>query len=113
MKEMAAQSNEWLVVHTDAGSVFSFPIGHTGTRYRVGAFYDEPVRRQSLARLDSGSFVLTKQRVAYVGRTKSTSVALSKVLHVEVFNDGLSIAREGKDTSPSISWPIRSTLYSC
>jgi hypothetical protein len=43
-------------------------------------------------------FVVTNQRVAYVGRTKATTVALAKVIHVEVYNDGLSIAREGKET---------------
>jgi hypothetical protein len=42
-------------------------------------------------------FVLTNQRVAYVGRTKSTSIALNKVLHVEVYNDGISVAREGRE----------------
>ena len=53
--------------------------------------------QQSLTKLDAGTFVITNQRVAYVGRTKSTSVVLNKVIHVEVFNDGLSVAREGKE----------------
>jgi hypothetical protein len=78
-------------------SGFSFPIGHTGIRYRVGAFRGEPVHQQSLTKLDAGTFVLTNQRVAYVGRTKSTTIALNKVVHVEVYNDGLSIAREGRE----------------
>jgi hypothetical protein len=76
---------------------FSFPIGHTGIRYRVGSFSGQPVHQQSLTRLDSGTFVVTNQRVAYVGRTKSTSVVLAKVVHIEVYNDALSIAREGKE----------------
>ena len=84
--------------HYVGGSTgFSFPIGHTGIRYRVGSFRGEPVHQQSLAKLDTGTFVVTNQRVAYVGQTKATSVALGKVLHVEVYNDGLSIAREGKE----------------
>jgi hypothetical protein len=83
--------------YVGGSSGLSFPIGHTGIRYRVGAFRGEPVHQQSLSKLDSGTFVLTNQRMAYVGRTKSTSVALRKVMHVEVFNDGLSIAREGKE----------------
>lgn len=32
-----------------------------------------------------------------MGRTKSTSVVLKKVMHVEVYNDGISIAREGRE----------------
>ena len=75
----------------------SFPIGHTGIRYRVGAFRGQPIHQESLTKLDEGTLVLTNQRVAYVGRTKSTSILLAKLMHVEVYNDGLSIAREGKE----------------
>ena len=78
-------------------SGFSFPIGHTGIRYRVGSFRGEPVQQQSLTKLDSGTFVLTYKRLAYVGRTKSTSVALDNVMHFEIYNDALSVAREGKE----------------
>lgn len=78
-------------------SGLSFPIGHTGIRYRVGAFRGEPVRQESLTKLDAGIFVLTNQRIAYLGPKKATSVPLPKVMHVEVYNDGLSIAREGKE----------------
>ncbi len=83
--------------YVGGSSGFSFPIGHTGIRYRVGAFRGEPVHQQSLTKLDEGTFVLTNQRVAYVGQTKSTSISLAKIMHVEVYNDGLSIAREGKE----------------
>lgn len=78
-------------------SGFSFPIGHTGIRYRVGGFKGEPVHQQSLTKLDAGTFVLTNQRVAYVGRTKSTNTPLNKVMHVEVYDDAISVAREGRE----------------
>lgn len=83
--------------YVGGSSGFSFPIGHTGIRYRVGSFSGQPVHQESLTKLDAGTFIVTNQRVAYVGRTKSTSVTLAKILHVEVYNDGLSIAREGKE----------------
>ena len=83
--------------YVGGSSGFSFPIGHTGIRYRVGSFRGQPVSQQSLTRLDTGEFVVTNQRVAYVGRTKSVSVQLEKILHVEVYNDAISIAREGKE----------------
>ena len=84
--------------HYVGGSTgFSFPIGHTGIRYRVGSFRGQPIHQDSLSKIDTGTLVVTNQRLAYVGRTKSTSMPLSKVMHVEVFNDGLSIAREGKE----------------
>lgn len=83
--------------YAGGSSGFSFPIGHTGIRYRVGSFRGQPIHEQSLTKLDSGTFVLTDQRFAYLGQTKSLSVPLGKLLHVEVFDDGLSIAREGKE----------------
>lgn len=83
--------------YVGGSSGFSFPIGHTGIRYRVGSFRGQPIRDQSLTNIDNGTLVLSNQRLAYLGRTKSVSVPLSKLLHVEVFNDGLSIAREGKE----------------
>ena len=83
--------------YVGGSSGFSFPIGHTGIRYRVGSFRGQPIRDQSLTNIDNGTLVLSNQRVAYLGRTKSVSVPLSKLLHVEVFNDGISIAREGRE----------------
>lgn len=83
--------------YVGGSSGFSFPIGHTGIRYRVGSFHGHPIHQESMTKLDSGTFVLTNQRVAYLGQTKSVTVALSKVLHVGIFDDGLSIAHEGKE----------------
>jgi len=79
-------------------SGFSFPIGRTGIRYRVGSFRGHPVEEQFLARIDSGTFVVTNQRVAYVGQAKSTSTALDKLLHVECYQDGLAIFKVGRET---------------
>ena len=83
--------------YVGGSSGFSFPIGHTGIRYRVGSYRGQPIHQASLTKLDSGTFVLSNQRIAYLGRTKSVSVPLGKVLHAEVYDDGLSIAHEGKE----------------
>jgi hypothetical protein len=84
--------------YVGTSSGLSFPIGHTGIRYRVGAFRGQPVQQQSLRKLDSGTFVLTNKRVAFIGRTKSTSILLAKIIHVEVYNDGVSVFQEGRET---------------
>ncbi len=76
---------------------FSFPIGHTGIRYRVGSYRGHPVEQQFLARLDNGTLVVTNQRVAFIGSTKSASTALSKILHVECYSDGVAIFQEGRE----------------
>jgi hypothetical protein len=76
---------------------FSFPIGHTGIRYRVGSFSGHPIEQQSLGRLDTGTLVVTNRRLAFIGSTKSTSVVFAKLLHVECYSDALAIFQEGRE----------------
>lgn len=83
--------------YVGGSSGFSFPIGHTGIRYRVGSFSGHPVEQESLTRLDAGTFVLTGQRLAFIGHAKSISMPLDKVLHVEVYNDAIAVFKEGRE----------------
>jgi hypothetical protein len=76
---------------------FSFPIGHTGIRYRVGSFRGHPVQEEHLTKLDSGTLVVTNQRLAFVGSLKSIAVALAKVIHAEVYSNGLAVFHEGRE----------------
>jgi hypothetical protein len=76
---------------------FSFPIGHTGIRYRVGSFHGHPIEQQSLGKLDIGQLVVTNQRIAFVGRVKSTSIPFAKLLHVECYSDAVAVFKEGRE----------------
>jgi hypothetical protein len=76
---------------------FSFPIGHTGIRYRVGSFRGRPVQWEQLVKVDSGTLIVTNQRLAFVGSLKSVTVPLAKVIHVEVYTDGLAVFHEGRE----------------
>jgi hypothetical protein len=76
---------------------FSFPIGHTGIRYRVGSFHGHPIQQQVLGRLDSGTLVITNQRLAFIGKVKSTNVAYAKVMHIECYSDALAVFQEGRE----------------
>jgi hypothetical protein len=80
-----------------ASQGFSFPIGHTGIRYRVGSFRGHPVEQQLLGKLDAGKLVVSNQRLAFIGSTKSRSVAFGKLLHVECYSDALAIFQEGRE----------------
>jgi len=82
-----------------SSSGFSFPIGHTGIRYRVGSFRGHPVQQQSLTRLDTGTLVVTNQRLAYVGRSKSVAIQLTKVMHIEAYTDAVAILHEGNENA--------------
>jgi hypothetical protein len=76
---------------------FSFPIGHTGIRYRVGSFHGHPIEQQSLGHLDTGTLVVTNQRIAFIGRVKSTSTPFAKLLHVECYSDAVAVFQEGRE----------------
>jgi hypothetical protein len=76
---------------------FSFPIGHTGIRYRVGSFHGHPIEQQFLGRLDSGSLVITNQRIAFIGKVKSTNIPIAKLLHVECYLDAVVVFQEGRE----------------
>jgi hypothetical protein len=76
---------------------FSFPIGHTGIRYRVGSYHGHPVQQQFLATLDTGTLVITNERVAFIGQSKSTSIALGKLIHIQCYSDALALFQEGRE----------------
>ena len=76
---------------------FSFPIGHTGIRYRVGSFHGHPIEQQSLTNLDTGKLVVTNQRIAFIGQAKSTSIPFAKLLHVECYSDAVAVFLEGRE----------------
>ncbi len=76
---------------------FSFPIGHTGIRYRVGSFHGQPVSQQVLTSVDKGTLVISSQRIAFIGTSKSVLIQLAKVVHVEVYKDAVAVFHEGRE----------------
>lgn len=83
---------------TGSSQGVSFPIGHTGIRYRVGAFRGHPVQTMVIQDLDSGSLVLTNQRLVFVGHLKSVAIALQQIVHVEAYTDGLGVFRDTRES---------------
>jgi|GEM_PF-1474570 len=77
---------------------FSFPIGHTGIRYRVGSFSGHPVQSSSITDIDRGTLVLTNMRIAFIGKLKSVVTQLPKLVHVELYDDALSVFQEGRES---------------
>jgi len=76
---------------------FSFPIGHTGIRYRIGSYHGHPIEQQSLTNLDTGKLVATNQRIAFIGQAKSTSIPIAKLLHIECYSDAVAVFIEGRE----------------
>ena len=75
----------------------SFPIGHTGIRYRVGSFSGRPVQSTSVTDIDDGTLVLTNLRIAFIGKAKSVVTQLAKIVHVESYTDALAVFQEGRE----------------
>jgi hypothetical protein len=76
----------------------SFPIGHTGIRYRVGSFRGQPVEATVIKNVDSGTLVLTNQRLVFVGRLHSVVIALGRVVHVEAYTDALGVFQDSRQS---------------
>jgi hypothetical protein len=85
--------------YVGARSDLSFRIGHTGIRYRVGSYRGQRVQHQVLRNLDTGTLVVSTQRLAFVGRVKSVVIQLRKVTHVDIYTDALAIFHEGRETA--------------
>jgi hypothetical protein len=92
---LARQSTRTRFVGGSQG--MSFPIGHTGIRYRVGSFHGHPVQTTSISDIDEGTLVLSSLRIAFIGRLKSVVTPLVKVIHVEAYSDALAVFQEGRE----------------
>jgi hypothetical protein len=66
-----------------------------------------------IRQIDQGTLVLSNQRLVFIGAAKSTSTPLLKLLHVEVYTDGLGVFQEGRE-NPNIyliGQPAQFMLY--
>lgn len=83
--------------YVGGGQGFSFPIGRTGIRYRVGSYSGHPVQTESLQSVDSGSLVVSNQRFAFLGHQKSITFPLAKIIQVHGYRNGVAVSREGRE----------------
>lgn len=84
--------------YVGSNSGFSFPVGRTGIRYRVGSFSGHPIQTESLQTVDSGSLVVSNQRFAFLGAQKSIAIPLAKIIQVQAYRDGIAVSREGRES---------------
>lgn len=68
-----------------------------GLRYRVGSIRLAPQTREVTVDEDSGNFWMTNQRVGFLGSRKNFSFPYNKILSFELYKDGISIHKEGKE----------------
>lgn len=68
-----------------------------GLRYRVGSLKLAPQTKEIMVDEDRGNFWLTNQRIGFLGSRKNFSLPYNKVLSFELYKDGLSIHKEGRE----------------
>jgi hypothetical protein len=90
--------------------VTNLPAFTTGIRYRIGLRRDQAIKPESLSVLGPGTFVVTNQRVGFVGKLKSFAFPLDSLIHIELQTGGLFLLREGREHADVVLTPAASRL---
>jgi hypothetical protein len=87
---------------TQGGSTgFSFPIGKTGIRYRVGGYRGQSVEvGTKRVPADSGLLVITSTRAVFLGNKKTVEMLYSKLVNLTVFSDGVQFHQSNRVAAP-------------
>jgi hypothetical protein len=64
---------------------------HGGGSTGISRGHDE------LQNIDQGDFVITNQRVAFIGAKRTASIPLNKIVGTHPYIDGLGVNKEGRD----------------
>jgi hypothetical protein len=95
LKDVAIRQNQ------GGYSGFSFPIGKTGIRYRVGGYRGHNVEvGTKRVPADSGYLVITSQRAVFLGDQKTLELPYSKLVNLKMFTDGVQFHESNRQTAP-------------
>ena len=82
-------------------SGFSFPIGKTGIRYRIGGARGRSVEVGTrIVPADTGTLSLSSRRAVFLGSKKTIEMLYSKLVDLEVFTDGVRFHLSNRQTAP-------------
>jgi hypothetical protein len=82
-------------------SGFSFPIGKTGIRYRVGGYRGQSVEvGTKRVPADTGYLVISSQRAVFLGSKKTLDLPYAKLENLTVFSDGIQFHQSNRQTAP-------------
>jgi len=80
-----------------SGPVASLKIVR-GVRWRIGSVSVQRVTKDVLTKIDDGDFYVTNKKIFFQGLRKNTSIALGKIVHFQIYSDGIQIDKQsGKD----------------
>jgi uncharacterized Zn finger protein (UPF0148 family) len=80
---------------------FSFPIGKTGIRYRVGGARGHSVVTGTQMQVaDEGILSVSSLRAVFIGARKTIELPYSKLVNLTVFTDGVRFHQSNRQTAP-------------
>lgn len=82
-------------------SGFSFPVGKTGIRYKVGGSRGHSVQvGTKLDVADTGTLAITNKRAVYMGTRKTVDMPYAKLDNITVYTDGVQFHVSGRVNAP-------------
>jgi hypothetical protein len=92
-------------------SGFSFPIGKTGIRYKVGGARGHSVQVGTRLQVaDSGLLAVTNRRAVYTGSRKTVDMPYPKLVSVTVYSDAIVFHLSNRVNAPIFSIPTGSDV---
>jgi len=79
--------------YVGGSSGVSVPMGY-GMRFRVGSYRGHSIQQEHLVTVDTGTFIVTTQRLVFSGVKQSVTIQANKVLSTTVYKDGVSLQSE-------------------
>jgi hypothetical protein len=105
MKEVAVRE------YQGGYSGFSFPIGKTGVRYRVGGSRGHSVQvGTQLQVADTGLLSITSKRAVYAGTRKTIEMPYAKLINLTVYSDGIQFHLSNRVNAPLFTMPNGSDI---
>jgi hypothetical protein len=85
---------------------FSFPIGKTGIRYRVGGARGHSVVTGTQLRVeDTGTLSISSKRAVFIGARKTIEMPYPKLASLGVFTDGIQFHQSNRVNAPLFTVP--------
>jgi hypothetical protein len=82
-------------------SGFSFPIGKTGIRYRVGGYRGQSVEvGTKRVPADTGVLSISSERAVFLGAKKTIELPYAKLASLTLFTDGVQFHQSNRQTAP-------------
>jgi len=80
---------------------FSFPLGKTGIRYKVGGMRGHSVVVGTEMQVaDSGTLVITSNRAVFVGSRKTIEMQFTKLANLTVYSNGVQFHVTNRQSAP-------------